>query len=172
MGCSNPHPHGQIWATDGVPNEISEELQSFRTWHATKGTCLLCDYAALEERKRVRIVAENAMWLAVVPFWAYWPFETLLLPRAHAEHLRDLSEEQRDGLADLLRTVTCKYDNLFEISFPYTLGIHQTPCLHDPSQPAPQYHLHIHIHPPLLRSATVKYVAPRAGSMQARAPKR
>ena len=167
VGCSNPHPHGQIWATDGIPDDIGDELRSFRSWRERKGTCLLCDYVALEERQQLRVVAANATWLAVVPFWAYWPFETLLMPRQHAGHLRDLSDAQRDGLADLLRTVTCKYDNLFQISFPYTLGVHQTPCLDRPQPDGaaaePDYHLHIHIDPPLLRSATVKYALAKTG---------
>ena len=157
VGCSNPHPHGQIWATDGVPGDIADEVRSFADWRTAHGSCLLCDYGALERRRQDRVVASNGTWLAVVPYWAYWPFETLLLPIAHAGHLSDLTDAQRDGLADILRTVTCKYDNLFRVSFPYTLGVHQTPCLNaDGPGPVSDYHLHVHLLPPLLRSATVK----------------
>jgi len=154
MGCSNPHPHGQIWASDTVPNDVQAEITSFAAWRSRKSSCLLCDYVALELRKGERVVASNDGFVALVPYWAYWPYEVLIAPRFHAAHLSALDAPKKDQLADILRQVTCKYDNLFQSSFPYSLGVHQ---LAQNVVDAANYHMHIHIHPPLLRSATVKY---------------
>jgi UDPglucose--hexose-1-phosphate uridylyltransferase len=152
MGASNPHPHGQIWADERVPNEPAKELAQQRA-HAEGGGCLLCDYLAVELDDGARIVTGNEHFIALVPFWAVWPFETLVLPRAHAGALPDLGPEQRDGLADVLRRLTRRYDRLFGVTFPYSMGLHQQPTDDDPH---PEWHLHAHFYPPLLRSATVR----------------
>ena len=153
MGCSNPHPHGQIWASDFIPNEPAKELVQQQVWFNQKGSPLLVDYAALELTAGVRIVVQNEHWLAVVPWWAVWPFETILLPRRQVLRLPDLTGRERDALADLLRRVLTRYDNLFETSFPYSMGWHGAP--HDDGDYR-GWQLHAHIYPPLLRSATVK----------------
>ena len=153
MGCSNPHPHGQIWASDFIPNEPAKELVQQQAWFNQNGTPLLLDYALLELQLGERIVVQNEHWLAVVPWWAVWPFETIILPRRQVLRLPDLTGEERDALADLLRRVLARYDNLFETSFPYSMGWHGAP--HDDGDYR-GWQLHAHIYPPLLRSATVK----------------
>lgn len=153
MGCSNPHPHGQIWANETIPNELDKELRSFAAHHSIHSTSLLADYLALELKKKERVVYENDHFVLVVPFWAVWPFETLLISRRQVPDLLALSPEERQSLADSLKQATVRYDNLFETSFPYTMGFHQRPT--DASE-HPQFHLHAHFYPPLLRSATVK----------------
>jgi UDPglucose--hexose-1-phosphate uridylyltransferase len=152
MGASNPHPHCQIWATEHVPNEPARERASLEDYHRRHGSCLLCDYAALEIDRGERVVCLNDHFVAVVPYWAVWPFETLLVARAHVAAMRDLDEPRRDALADILKRLTTRYDNLFETSFPYSMGFHQ-PLRDDPSGLS---HLHAHFYPPLLRSATVR----------------
>ncbi len=153
MGASNPHPHGQIWATEHVPDEPAAETLAQAAYHAEHGTCLLCNYAALEAREQIRIICENEHFLAVVPWWAVWPFEALVVAKAHAGALPEFSPAQRDGLADILSRLTVRYDNLFETSFPYTMGFHQAPA---DGAAHPGWHFHAHFYPPLLRSATVK----------------
>lgn len=152
MGASNPHPHGQIWADERVPNEPAKELAQQRA-HADGGGCLLCDYLEIELDDGERIVTGNEHFTALVPFWAVWPFETLVLPHAHAGALPDLGPDQRDGLSDILRRLTRRYDRLFGVTFPYSMGLHQRPTDGDPH---PEWHLHAHFYPPLLRSATVR----------------
>ena len=152
MGASNPHPHGQIWANERLPNEPAKELAQQRA-RADSGGCLLCDYLDVELDDGERIVTGNEHFTALVPFWAVWPFETLVLPRAHAGALPDLGPDQRDGLADILRRLTRRYDRLFGVTFPYSMGLHQPPTDTDPH---PEWHLHAHFYPPLLRSATVR----------------
>ncbi|WP_429097088.1 UDP-glucose--hexose-1-phosphate uridylyltransferase, partial [Aeromonas media] len=153
MGCSNPHPHGQLWGSDFLPNEIAREEQHQRTWLAEHGRPLLLDYVERELQDRSRIVVETAHWLAVVPFWAAWPFETLLLPKAHVPSMLDLTQEQQEDLAVALKELTSRYDNLFECSFPYSMGWHFAP----PNSDCPEaWQLHAHFYPPLLRSATVR----------------
>jgi UDPglucose--hexose-1-phosphate uridylyltransferase len=155
MGCSNPHPHGQIWALDVLPNEPNKEESQQRTYLADHGRPLLLDYVVLELEARERIVVENEHWLAVVPYWAVWPFETLLLPRRHVLRLPELASEERDALAEVLKRLLTRYDNLFEVSFPYSMGWHGAPT--GRGDPAPtHWQLHAHFYPPLLRSATVK----------------
>lgn len=165
MGCSNPHPHGQIWALDALPNEARKELAQQRAYHAKTGRSLLLDVAAAESASGERVVLENDEWLVVVPHWALWPFETLLLPRRPTPHLPALTDEQGDALADALGRLLRRYDNLFGTSFPYSMGFHGAPCVagddagaplaHDPID-AQSFQLHAHFYPPLLRSATVK----------------
>lgn len=152
MGASNPHPHGQIWANEQLPNEPAKELARQRA-HARSGGCLLCDYLHVELAAAERIVTGNEHFTALVPFWAVWPFETLVLPRAHAGALPDLVSDQRDALADILRRLTRRYDRLFGVTFPYSTGLHQRPTDGDPHH---EWHLHAHFFPPLLRSATVR----------------
>jgi UDPglucose--hexose-1-phosphate uridylyltransferase len=153
MGCSNPHPHGQIWATQTVPNEPLKEQESFAEYERDHSSCLLCDYYALELASQDRIVCQNDSFLAVVPFWATWPFETLLLSRRHVADMSALDESERSALADILKRLTTRYDNLFQISFPYSMGFHQRPT--DGKEHA-EWHFHGHFFPPLLRSATVR----------------
>ncbi len=151
MGCSNPHPHGQVWATDWVPDEVAREDATQRDWLARRGARML-DAVAEREAGGPREVVSNAHWLAIVPFWAAWPFETLLLPRFPAARLTDLDGEARDALADILRRLTTRYDNLFQTSFPYSMGWHGAPRDADPAH----WTLHAHFYPPLLRSASVR----------------
>jgi UDPglucose--hexose-1-phosphate uridylyltransferase len=153
MGASNPHPHGQIWASATVPNEPAREQEALRAHRASRGSCLLCDYLAIELSRGERLVCENDAFVALVPFWAVWPFETLVLPRRHLAGLEDLTSSGRDGLADMLKRLTTRYDNLFETAFPYSMGFHQRPCDTDAHE---EWHLHAHFFPPLLRSATVR----------------
>jgi UDPglucose--hexose-1-phosphate uridylyltransferase len=153
MGCSNPHPHGQIWAGDFIPNEPAKELVQQRWWFNEHLRPLLLDYADLELKEGERIVVQNQHWLAVVPWWAVWPFETLILPRRHVLRLPELTDVERDSLADLMRRLLTRYDNLFETSFPYSMGWHGAPGGADDYQ---GWQLHAYIYPPLLRSATVK----------------
>lgn len=153
MGCSNPHPHSQIWASSSIPNEPAKELVSMTGYRQTHHSCLLCDYLAEEQKNPARLVCANEHFTALVPFWAMWPFEILLIARRHTCSLPDLNPSEVSGLADLLRRLTARYDNLFEVSFPYSMGFHQSPS-HSRSDQA--CHLHAHFYPPLLRSATVR----------------
>lgn len=153
MGCSNPHPHGQIWAGSALPDEPAREDEQQRTYLNEHGRLLLVDYAALETEHRQRVVVENEHWLAVVPYWALWPFELLLLPRRQVLRLPDLRDEERTALARVLKRLLVSYDNLFETSFPYSMGWHAAPSGDGNWQ---HWQLHAHFYPPLLRSATVK----------------
>jgi len=153
MGCSNPHPHSQIWAQNSLPNEPAKEERQQRAYFEEHGSPLLMDYADLETAQQERVVLEDEYWLGIVPYWAIWPFETLLLPRRHVLRLPDLSGVERDALAQILKRLLTKYDNLFEVSFPYSMGWHGAPT--DESD-YPHWQLHAHFYSPLLRSATVK----------------
>jgi UDPglucose--hexose-1-phosphate uridylyltransferase len=153
MGCSNPHPHGQLWASRGLPTEPAKEQRSQAAYLAQRGSPLLLDYLAVERREGDRIVFENEHWTCLVPFWAVWPFETMLLPRRHLRRIVEAAPAERDALADALKRVAVRYDNLFEASFPYTMGVHQAPYDGEPRQ---EWQLHLHFYPPLLRSATVR----------------
>ncbi|KAJ3206782.1 hypothetical protein HDU67_007952 [Dinochytrium kinnereticum] len=156
MGCSNPHPHGQVWATEEIPEEPKKEFDSQKEYFEQHGSCLLCDYVNQESAFKNRIVCENEHFVALVPYWALWPFETMVLPKQHVSALTKLSPPQILALADILKRITTRYDNLFLCSFPYSMGLHgapkspDTPNLHD------LYHFHLHFYPPLLRSASVK----------------
>jgi UDPglucose--hexose-1-phosphate uridylyltransferase len=153
MGCSNPHPHGQIWANETVPNELQKELNAFRDYKQLHGTTLLHDYLELELSKKERLVSANDHFVSLVPFWAVWPFETMLISRRPVSALDELKDEERTALAEILRESTIRYDNLFRTSFPYTMGFHQRPT--DGGE-YPEFHLHADFYPPLLRSATIK----------------
>jgi UDPglucose--hexose-1-phosphate uridylyltransferase len=153
MGCSNPHPHSQIWAQSQLPNEIAKELDSQVAYFAEHHRPLLVDYLAEEHRRLERIVFQNAHFTALVPFWAVWPFEILLVAHRPAAYLSELTPAEVSALAEALKQVTTRYDNLFEISFPYSMGIHQAPS---DGLAHPEWVLHAHFYPPLLRSATVR----------------
>jgi len=153
MGCSNPHPHGQIWAQESVPEEPMKEWVQQEKYFKENGRTLLGDYLALELKKNKRIVAENEHFVVLVPFWAFWPYETIVISRRAFAGFNDMSEEERDGLADIMRKITIKYDNLFKVSFPYSAGFHPAPT---DGKEHPEWHFHMHFYPPLLRSATVK----------------
>jgi UDPglucose--hexose-1-phosphate uridylyltransferase len=153
MGCSNPHPHGQIWANQSVPDELAKELEAQESYFQKHKSGLLADYLNLELQKKERLVCVNDRFVAVVPFWAVWPYETLLISRRTIDSLPELNDNERVALADILRQLTTKYDNLFKTPFPYTMGFHQRPT---DNGNYPGFHLHAHFYPPLLRSATVK----------------
>ena len=153
MGCSNPHPHSQIWAQSQLPNEIAKELASQAAYFEEHHTPLLADYLVEERQRSERIVFENEHFSALVPFWAVWPFEILLVAHRPAAFLSDLTPAEVTALAEALRQVTTRYDNLFDISFPYSMGFHQAPS---DGQAHPEWVLHAHFYPPLLRSATVR----------------
>lgn len=153
MGCSNPHPHSQVWANSEIPNLPAVELQRTQAYLHEHGTCLLCDYLQIERKSGERVVAANADFTALVPFWAVWPFEVLLIANRHCGSLPNLTEPEMKSLAEVMKAVTTRYDNLFEISFPYSMGFHQTPS---DGKEYPAHHLHAHFYPPLLRSATVR----------------
>lgn len=158
MGCSNPHPHGQVWAQGPLdqpgtlPNEPAKEDAQQHAYFQAHQRRLLLDYAELEASRGERVVVQNSDWLVVVPYWAVWPFELLLLPRFAVARITDLTTSQRDSLAVTLKQLLTKYDNLFEVSFPYSMGWHGAPN----GMPASHWQLHAHFYPPLLRSATVK----------------
>jgi UDPglucose--hexose-1-phosphate uridylyltransferase len=153
MGASNPHPHCQIWASSSIPNEPAKELASQAEYLSSHDACLLCDYARIELAENERLVCENDSFLALVPFWAVWPFEVLVLSRRHMTGMDQLSNHEAEALANILRRLTSRYDALFRTTFPYSMGFHQRPT---DGQPHPEWHFHAHFYPPLLRSATVR----------------
>lgn len=153
MGASNPHPHCQIWASGSVPNEPTKELAHQRAYRERKGSCLLCDYLKIEDAASERFVCGNEAFTALVPFWAVWPFELLVISRRHVADMTAFDGNERRALAEILHRITTRYDNLFETSFPYTMGFHQRPT--DRTE-HPEWHFHAHYYPPLLRSATVR----------------
>lgn len=153
MGCSMPHPHGQIWAQDTLPNQVFKEDLQQRAYYEKHGRSLLVDYAEQEIARQERVVVENEDWVVVVPFWAVWPFETLLLPKRAIKRITDLADTERNSLADILKRHLSKYDNLFGVSFPYSMGWHGAPFNTEDNT---HWQLHAHFYPPLLRSATVK----------------
>ena len=153
MGCSNPHPHGQIWATSYIPNEIRTEGERQQAYFASHQRPLLLDCAEREAVMGERVVVKTAHWLAVVPFWATWPFEILLLPRFAVQRITELSPTQQDDLAEALKKLTSRYDNLFQCSFPYSMGWHGAPFGQSSTD---GWQLHAHFYPPLLRSASVR----------------
>ena len=153
MGCSNPHPHGQIWAQRSVPGEPAKEMENMRRHFDDKGTTLLGDYLAIETDRAERIVCENENFVALVPFWAVWPFEVMVLCRRRVASLSEMNDAEKDALSDIIRRIATRYDNLFECSFPYSAGVHQAPTDGDSHE---EWDWHMHFYPPLLRSATVK----------------
>ncbi|MGO1597467.1 MAG: UDP-glucose--hexose-1-phosphate uridylyltransferase [Sphingobacterium sp.] len=153
MGCSNPHPHGQIWAESNLPMEIIKEDQQQRAHFQKNGTTLLSDYLALELQKKERLIIDNEHFAVVVPFWAAWPYETLVISKRAVADMTEFTQAEKTDLAKTLQELTIRYDNIFSTSFPYSAGIHQAP-VNSGSQE--HWHWHMHFYPPLLRSATVK----------------
>ncbi len=153
MGASSPHPHGQVWANATIPPELDRESAGQQRFLREQGECLLCSYAARERREASRVVCANEHFIAVVPFWAVWPFETLVLPYRHRSDVEQLDDAQRDAFAAILKALNTGYDALFNVSFPYTMGLHQQPT---DDAAHPEWHFHAHFYPPLLRSATVR----------------
>lgn len=153
MGASNPHPHGQVWATEHIPDEPAVELASQQVYFAEHGGSLLHAYLGMELQQGERIVAENETWVALVPFWAVWPFEVMLLPRRTVARVGDLAEGERAGFAEMLKTVAAGYNRVFDAPFPYSMGLHPAPT---DGEEHPEWQLHVHFYPPLLRSATIR----------------
>ena len=153
MGCSNPHPHGQIWAQSTIPQETRlKSIQQEKHWWENNGS-LLSDYLEQELEEKTRIILENDRFVALVPFWAVWPYEAMIIPRRHMRHIGEMDEVEKEAFAQILKALTIRFDNLFETSFPYSAGIHQAPT---DGQEHAEWHWHMSFYPPLLRSATVK----------------
>ena len=153
MGCSNPHPHGQIWAQSSLPTQVKKTQDNLLKYYQKTGKSLLKDYVDNELQKKERIIAENEHFVLLVPFWATWPYETMIISKRHFSNIAEITEEEIKSYAEMIHIITVKYDNLFKTSFPYSAGIHQAPTdglSHD------EWHFHMHFYPPLLRSATVK----------------
>jgi len=153
MGASNPHPHCQVWATHSVPEAPARELITQTAYRKAHSNCLLCDYLALESAQNLRIVCQNDGFVALVPFWAVWPFEILLVSRRHLASLPELTPSEHAQLAHILQNVTTIYDRVFGVPFPYSMGFHQA---RGDANAHPEWHFHAHFYPPLLRSATVR----------------
>ncbi|MBN1952942.1 MAG: UDP-glucose--hexose-1-phosphate uridylyltransferase [Bacteroidales bacterium] len=153
MGCSNPHPHCQIWAQSSIPVEVTKEQKNQSAYFEENGRTLLSDYLAMEQEKNERIIYRNDSFTALVPFWATWPFEAMIIANRPVNSLPELNDPEKTALADCYKALTVRYDNLFRTSFPYSMGFHQAPV---DGKPHPEWHLHMHFYPPLLRSATVK----------------
>lgn len=153
MGCSNPHPHGQIWATESIPFEADREDSRQLEYYASQGHTLLQDYVAAELKHDERIVCKNDAWVALVPYWAKWPFETMVAPVRPIASMNEMTADDNEALADVIGRLTARYDNLFNVSFPYTMGFHQAPT---DGRKHSHWHMHAHFYPPLLRSATVQ----------------
>jgi UDPglucose--hexose-1-phosphate uridylyltransferase len=153
MGASNPHPHCQIWATHSIPEAPAKELVTQQAYLKSHQRCLLCDYTALEARQQTRIVCENDGFVALVPFWAVWPFELLVCSRRHLGSMTDFTNDDSRMLSHILHRVTSTYDKVFQVPFPYSMGFHQSPT---DGQDHAEWHFHAHFYPPLLRSATVR----------------
>jgi len=153
MGCSNPHPHGQIWAQSSLPVEIEKEAVQFSNYYNANAKSLLSAYVEIELVKQERIIVDNAHFVALVPFWASWPYETLVISKRHVTNILSFTEEEKEDLARTLQELTIRYDNIFQTSFPYSAGMHQAPVNSGDQQ---EWHWHMHFYPPLLRSASVK----------------
>lgn len=153
MGCSNPHPHGQIWALNDLPNEIVKETGQQKTYFQQKGSSLLYDYVVLELSRDERIVYTNNSFVALVPFWAVWPFEIIIVSKRHVQNITQFTNEENTCLAEIIKVITTKYDQLFDSPFPYSAGMHQAPVNNGNHE---EWHWHLHFYPPLLRSATIK----------------
>ena len=153
MGASNPHPHCQIWATASIPEVPAKELPQQQTYLKSHGTCLLCDYVELEDRQHVRLICRNEGFIALVPFWAVWPFEILLCSRRHLGSMLEFTADEIGSLSRILKHVTSTYDRVFDVPFPYSMGFHQSPT---DDREHPEWHFHAHFYPPLLRSATIR----------------
>lgn len=153
MGCSNPHPHGQIWSQKSIPPEIKKKTRHLKKYWQENSESLLTAYLRQELELNERIVLQNAHFVALVPYWAVWPYEVMIIPRRHYQHIGQLHTEEEKSFAVIIKELCIKYDNLFETSFPYSSGIHQQPTN---GENYPEWHFHMSFYPPLLRSKTVK----------------
>lgn len=153
MGCSNPHPHGQIWAQSSLPTQIQKTQHNLLKYYSKKRESLLGAYLREELQHNERVIYENELFVLLVPFWAVWPFETLIISKRHFGNIAEMTKKEIESFSEILKITTIKYDNIFETSFPYSAGIHQTPT---DGKPHPEWHFHMHFYPPLLRSATIK----------------
>ena len=153
MGCSNPHPHGQVWASESIPNEPMKEDIRQKAYFNKHGHTLLADYLSRELEYKLRLLAENDHFVALVPYWATWPFESMIISRRTISHIGMMNDDEKTALADIYKKLTIMYDNLFEVSFAYSAGIHQAPTN---GLEHPEWHFHMHFFPPLLRSASIK----------------
>lgn len=153
MGCINPHPYGQIWASSSIPFELEKETNQQKQYYETHNRSLLSDYLDVEREQKERIVLENDHFLVVAQFWAVWPYETMIISKRHVTDICKFYEHEKKSLANILKKLTFKYDNLFNVSFPYSAGIHQSPVIDGLHE---EWHWHTHFYPPLLRAATVK----------------
>tara|TARA_R110002049_G_scaffold203703_2_gene374276 strand:+ start:2011 stop:3036 length:1026 start_codon:yes stop_codon:yes gene_type:complete len=153
MGCSNPHPHGQIWSQSTLPNEVDKKDQHQKAYFNTNRTSLLGDYLKQELKAKERIIYQNEDFVVLTPFWAIWPFETMIIPKKHQNNISELTDNESYLFADAISKITKAYDKLFECSFPYSSGIHQSPTN---GQPNEHWHWHMSFYPPLLRGSTVK----------------
>lgn len=153
MGCSNPHPHGQIWAINDIPQEILKETNSQRNYFLKNKKSLLLDYLELEFEKNERVICFNESFVVLVPFWAVWPYETIIISKRHVKNILDFNEQDKLNLSKIIKTLTQIYDKLFSCPFPYSAGMHQSPVNNEEH---PEWHWHMHFYPPLLRNAEVK----------------
>ena len=153
MGCSNPHPHGQVWAQSTIPEEPRKKTEQQKIYYQKNGRSLLKDYLELELESKERLILENEDFVALIPFWATWPYETMIIPKRHLQHIGQMTENEQRSLSLIIKLLTVKYDNLFEVSFPYSAGIHQMPT---DGNHYPEWHFHMSFYPPLLRSAAIK----------------
>lgn len=153
MGCSNPHPHGQIWCQSTLPNEVSKKNTQQLNYHQKKNSSLLGDYLAQELVLNKRIIFENDAFVVLIPFWAVWPFEAMIVPKAHKPTILELSDDETFLYAEAISVLTKAYDKIFNTSFPYSSGIHQAPTNGEDNS---HWHWHMSFYPPLLRSAAVK----------------
>lgn len=152
MGCSNPHPHCQIWASSSIPIEVKKEIQQMQSYFIKNQKSLLSDYLKIELSRSERVILENDHFVVLVPFWAVWPFETIVISKRHVQNMLQFDDSELSSLAHIIRGLTIKYDNLFQTSFPYSAGIHQVINADD----EPGFHWHMHFYPPLLRSSSIK----------------
>ena len=153
LGCSNPHPHGQIWAQESIPEVVSKKTRQFEEYRATHKKSLLSEYLQVELAQKDRIIIENDHFVSLVPFWAVWPYESIIVPKRHIPNIPLMTVDEKMAFAEMIKTLTIKYDNLFQTSSPYSAGIHQAPT---DGKNHEARHFHMSFYPPLLRSATVK----------------
>ena len=153
MGCSNPHPHGQIWAQKSIPTEILKKQNNFKKFYENNNQSMLLAYIKKELELKERIIYENESFVALVPFWAVWPYESMVITKNHRKSILELNEKEVTDYANILKILTTKYDNLFQTSFPYSTGIHQAPTNNEQNN---EWHVHMSFYPPLLRSANIK----------------
>jgi len=153
MGCSNPHPHGQIWAQSSIPQEVSKKSKQQKKYWKKSGQSLLGDYLKQELKEKTRLICKNRSFVALVPFWAVWPYEAMIIPRRHFQHIGQMTKTEKKNFAAIIKDLTQRFDRVFDTSFPYSSGIHQSPTDGKDNE---EWHFHMAFYPPLLRSATVK----------------